>query len=1160
MFMCALALLLSLSGVAQVFRSTISGTVIDPTRAVVPGVQVVATEVKTGTRVQAVTNNAGHYVLPFLLPGEYTIAASRKGFKRFVREGITVSPQADLSVDIMLEIGEQTQSVIVKADVPLLDRTNASIGQTISTQEVEDLPVNGGTPIMLAEFAIGMLNTADPSQVHPFDNGGASNWSIGGSRSQSSEILLDGAPDMLWNGTLAYSPPEDSVSEVTVKTFDTDAAYGHTAAGVVDEVLKNGTNGFHGTAYGFDQPSGDMANEYFNNRYGIPREHSTYRQYGFGVGGPVYLPKLFDGRNKLFWFIAMENLEDSRPSAYVTTVPTAAERLGDFSQLLTLGSNYTIYNPYSGVLNGRTIDRSPFPDNKIPAQLISPVAQAYMKYYPQPNIPGGADGELNYATTIPNTDNFNNELGRLAWNMNKKSHTTFDFRHNVRNTLGTFFNNVATGASLVRSNWGSSLDEVYTITPSTILDVRGDWTFFRQNEGPPSHGFDPTSLGFPSYIASASQYLAMPEIQFQKNCNEQESFQCFGYKGSPAVVTSNSYQLFSELSTVIGNQTIELGLDARQYRVDDASYGESSGYYRFESNWTNGPTSGSASSPWGQDFAAFLLGLPKQGQLDNEARESLHSNYFAGYFQDNWRVLKTLTLNLGIRFDHDSPYVEKLGRAVNGFDTTTPSPIAAAAEAAYASNPIPEIPASSFAVNGGLTFASPSNGALYQQESHLFSPRFGFAWSPEFLHNNTVIRGGFGMFVGSAGISSYDTNGTYSSVPFVNQEGFSQTTQMVTTLDNYLTPAATLSDPFPNGFMKPTGSSLGLGTFLGQNISFFSPRMKDPYSLRWDLSIQHAFGRNTVIETDYIGNRQEHVPIQYKQLNSVPRQYLSTLPYRDNALISNLTATVANPFHNLLPGTRMNGKTIQLAQLLTPFPQFPNNGILMENLPEGNSYFNAFAARVEHRVSHGLTLIGVYQFSKAIDADLFLNPTDNSPTRNISRQDYPQHFVLAFSYKLPIGRGQLFNVKSYWANLLAGGWIVNGEYLAQSGSPLVWGTDMIYNGDPLHVDSRNTTGVAFNTSAFNTNSQDQFEYHVRTFPYTLSSARQDGIDELSSSIDKEFTLFRSVRLQLRAEAFNTLNHPTFRAPNTTPTSSEFGKITSQGNLPRSIQLGAELRF
>lgn len=447
----------------------------------------------------------------------------------------------------------------------------------------------------------------------------------------------------------------------------------------------------------------------------------------------------------------------------------------------------------------------------------------------------------------------------------------------------------------------------------------------------------------------------------------------------------------------------------------------------------------------------------------------------------------------------------------------------------------------------------------------------GFAWSPDALHGNTVVRGGFALFVAPITVANLSELGTYSSNPIVDQEGFSQTTTVVVPSNN-LTPSATLSDPFPGGIFTPKGSAQGLSTFLGQNVSFINPDMKNPYSERWNLGVQHTFSKDVLLEVMYMGNHSVHLPIAVTQLNVIPAQFLSTLGVRDQPLINSLTATVAsNPFAGLEPGTSLNNPSTTVAQLLSRFPQFPigsgsgGNGVIEQNLSLGSSYFESLNVRLEKRLSYGLSLIGSYMFSKLIEQDSWLNDTDAVPEKRLSPFDHPQHFVVGASYALPVGKGKLLDMKSRWSNLAFGGWIVNGIYTYQTGAPLLWTNgsstspgDYVYFGAPIVLDNRQVNVPAFNTSAFDTKNTDQFQYHIRTFATTYGNLRQDGINNFDASILKNFYAKESMYFQIRFEAFNVLNHPVFAAPNTTATSTSFGMINAQANLPRQIQLGARL--
>ena len=1172
---CAIFALLAAPLLAQEFRGTISGAVADPTGGKVANVKITATETRTGAKAEAKSDASGAYSLPFLAPGTYTLTAEVAGFKKYVREDIQLGPGDHPVIDVPLQIGDVSQSVNVVAEVPLLNTENASMGQTITTKQVEDLPLNGRTPMMLAQLSIGVVATAQPSLVHPFDNAGAAAWSIGGTPAQTSELLMDGSPDATWDNRLAYSPPQDAVQQVVVKAFDNDAAFGHTGGGTANQILKSGTNSFHGSMYEFTQASALDAVNFFTNKTGAAVPVTHFNQYGLTAGAPIIIPKVFNGRNRLFWFFAWENLADAQPNnstlststSNFTTVPTDAERMGNFSAL-----NYTLYNPYSAVLNGSSVTRSPFAGNIIPPSLLNPVAQTYLQYYPEPNTPAlGANGFQNYVSNFLATDSYDNELGRIDYNMSNRSHLSFDMRHNDRvQNKGNYFNNVATGTNLARENWGGTVDEVYTLNPTSVADVRFNFTRMNETHGEPSEGFNPTTLGYPTYIAANSEYPLIPYIQFG-SCGSQTSFQCLSDNGASRD-PSQSYQLFGALTKVVGRHTLKFGEDIRQYRLNTYITGNSAGSYTFGNGWVRASNSSSSTVVIGQDFASFLMGLPTAGQYDIESHASFSSYYLSGFVQDDWRLTKTLTVNLGLRYDQDLPYAEKYGRTVSGFNDLAPSPIASAAISAYAAHPIAQIPVGNFAVPGGLTFPSSSDGSPYQTTSHLFSPRLGFAWSPSALHGKTVVRGGFGMFVSPVTVASLATTGAYSSNPLVDQEGFSQTTSMVVP-SNFLSPSATLSNPFPTGILQPVGSSQGLATFLGQNVSFLNPDMKNPYSVRWNFGVQQSLTKNTLLEVEYMGNHAVHLPIAFTQLNVVPRQFLSTVPVRDQTTINALTATVPNPFAGLEPGTSLNSSTTTAEQLLARFPEFPvgeasgSSGVVEQNLSNGRSYFESLSVRVEHRLTSGLSVIGNYMFSRLIEQDTWLNDTDPEPEKRISPFDHPNHFVLGASYALPVGQNRAVNLKSRWANAILGGWTLNGIYTYQTGAPLVWANgsttsigDYIYFGGPLNLNQSQPNGDAFNISAFDTKSTEQTQFHIRTFSTTFPNLRQAGINNLDASLLKQFQIREQMYFQLRLEAFNALNHPVFGAPNTTATSTSFGQISSQANLPRQIQLGARFVF
>jgi hypothetical protein len=1155
----------------QEFRSTISGAVTDPTGAAVPNAPVVAIETRTNTKTQTTSDSSGQYAIPFLAPGRYDLIVTVAGFKEYFRKDIQLTSGEHPVLDIQLSVGDTSQAVEVTAETPLINTENASTGQSITTKQVEDLPLNGRTPLMLAQLSIGVISTTQPSLVHPFDAGAPSALSIGGLPSQTTELLLDGSPDATWDLRLAYSPPQDAVQEVRVKAFDTDAAYGHTGSGTANVVLKTGTNALHGSLWEFNQPNNLGANTFFNDKNGAPTPVTHLNQYGATAGGPVIIPKLFNGRDKLFWFFGWESMVDSQPNSTLLTVPTAEERVGNFSALLAAGSQFQLFDPTTAVLNGSVVTRKPFLNNVIPTKRLNPIALAYLNFYPLPNVTQGVGptGVNNYLSNATTNDDFINYLGRLDYNMSDRSRLFFDVRRtDYTQGKNNFFNNVAEGSLLFRDNWGVTLDEVYTLSPRTVLDIRGNFTRLNEGHSQPGTGFDPTTLGFPASFASQANYLQLPVIALT-------TFQSLGANGSN-LLPSQSFQLFGDVVTVKGSHTLKVGADARQYRLNVIQFGNSTGNFSFGNTYVRASSSASSTVAQGQDLASFLLGLPTAGSFDINTSSSLYSYYFAGFVQDDWRVTRSLTLNLGLRFDHETPYSEKYGRTVNGFDAASTNPLAAAAIAAYNLKPVAQIPVGSFLVPGGLTFAGSNDRAAYRIKSHPVSPRFGFAWSPAAFHNKTVIRGGFGMFVSPIVISNLSANGTYSTNPIINQEGFSATTSF-TIPGGIVTPTNGLSDPFPSGFLAPAGSSKGLATFAGQTIQFLNPNMENPYSLRWNFDIQHNLTPSLLIEAVYIGNHALHLPVAVTQLNQIPRQFLSTLPTRDAAVNTLLSTTVPNPFAGL--STSQNTASTTLAQLLARFPQFPvgdsaggwsgSTGVIEDNLTIGSSYFHALALRAEKRLSGGVSLTANYMFSKLIERTSWLNDSDPSLEKRISPFDHTHHFVIASSYEIPFGHGRRFDLGSRWANLVLGGWGINGIYSFQTGGPIVFTNgsstspgDYVYFGGPgaLKVNARETNTAAFNTGLFATNSTQTFAYHIRTFSTTFPNVRQDGINQLDASMLKRINITERMYFQFRFEAFNLLNHPVFGAPNTTATNAGFGLITTQANRSRQIQLGGRFVF
>ena len=1122
---------------SQDYRSTITGRVIDAQEAVVPGTKIVVKNVDTGVKSETVSTADGQYSLPYLPPGQYTMTAEASGFKRFLREGISVSANQRIGVDIKLEVGSQVETVTVTSEAPPLETATASTGQVINSRQIANMPLNGGTPLVLAQLAFGVIPTSIPNFVRPFDNSGPSSFSMGGAPATTNEILLDGMPNTTGNvGTVAYNPPVDAVVELKVEGFQADAAYGHTGGGTVNIILKSGTNSVHGSAYEFLQHPKLQATPFFTNLAGTAKNPTRFNQWGATAGGPVWIPKVFDGRNRLFFFFAYEGIHDGLPRPSTVTIPTAAERNGDFSQQLAAGASYQIYDPATGVKQGSRISRQPFPGNIIPKSRLNSVALNVLQLYPAANTAGRPDGLNNFTSSQVERNTYDNELSRVDWAVSNRSKLFVTYRHNDREDhTGLFDNNITTGNLFHRRNFGASADHVYTFTPTLLLDTRLNWSRFVTGHVAYGDGYDITKLGLPASLAAVAPRAKFPEFDFN-------SFQNIG-TDTVDDAPFDIYQIFTTLNKVQGRHSLKFGGDFRMHRQSSYSYGNSTGLYKFGTSWTNGPLDNSTSAPLGQDLAGFLLGLPTGGGFDVNSFSTIQAGYAALFVQDDFRVRPNLFLNLGLRYERDLPTQERWNRAVNGFDSTTLNPVSAAASAAYDKNPIPQIAAGSFKVPGGLLFAGNGRQNLYETAAHYLSPRFGFSWTPTALSGKLVVRGGGGVFFAPIGVSG------------LNQPGFSQNTPIVPTLDSYLTPSATLSNPFPSGIQQPTGSSLGLSTFAGQSVTFYNTRAQNPYSVRWTLDIQRQLPWNGVFEFGYVGNHSVHLPVD-TPLDSVPGKYYSNSLTRDQNTINAMTANVANPLAGLLPGTSLNGSTVQVNQLLMPFPQF--SGVTETALNIGSSYLHMVQARYEKRFSNGLQLLSNFQFSKLIEKRTRLNSFDYVQLeKRISSDDRPRRFVLSLSYELPFGRGKaVAGSTGRVLDRVLGGWMLNSSYVRQVGSPISFGNVIYYGGD-VQVDARNIYH-AIDTTRFNTKSAEQLSWNVRTFPSLFSTLRGDGPNNVDLSIIKNTRIKEQVKLQIRLESFNVMNHPLFGNPNVSPTSSAFGTITSQSNQPRTVQLGMKM--
>jgi hypothetical protein len=1135
---------------AQEARGTIRGRVTDAQEAVVPGASVEVTNLATGLTSTLKTNEQGIYQALYLPLGMYRITAEAAGFKRVVRDNIEVRVNDRLEINLMLEVGAVSESVTVEAETPLLETTSSATGQVVDARRVAELPIAHGEPYALMATTTGAAFTGNPGLDRPFEPSHIANYAIGGARGLRNELSLDGAPAGASTAgarevSASFVPPTDILAEMKIQTSAIDASVGQTEGGAVSLSLKSGTNEYHGTAY-FNKLAPELnANLFFANRNGQPIADFDYSRWGVSATGPVTIPKLYSGKNRTFYMYGYEGIRETRPRGSVLTVPTEAQRRGDFSGLLALGANYQIYDPFTRRAEGSRFRTDPVPNNVIPVSRISPIATNVLKYFALPNVAGTRDGGNNLSQpNLPEVADYYSHTWRLDHNFSDRWRTFGRVSwYNRASDYSDHFHNIATGEWFWFHSINAAFDHVYTISPTMVMNLRYGYNRFirDQNRNPEGLGFDLTSLGFPKTWNDAipADIRRFPNINISGYANTN---------GTVSWRPQDTHQYALAFDKIQGSHAIKFGADYRIYYKNQVNPDiASTGQLTFGETYTRGPLDNNPNAPRGQGLASLLFGIPTGGGVDRRASFAESNTVWALHFQDDWKLTRKLTLNLGVRWEIESPLQERHNRSVRGFDPSAPLDIASQAQANYARNPTPEIPASQFRVAGGLTFAG-VNGqpeTLWNRDWNNVMPRVGFAYT---MTPKTVIRASYGLFYAFMGVRRGD----------VVQSGFSFTTNVVPTLDgvNYI---ATLANPFPNGITEAPGSSLGPATFLGQGISFFESSLRTPYNQRLTFAIQRELPGRAVVELTYTGNYGKAIEVT-RDLNAVPLQYLSTSPTRDNERDAYLRANLPNPFAGLLPGTGRNGATIGRSALFSRYPQFTS---VSTTKNDGSSKYHSVGIDVDRRFSKGFTIQGGYTWSKFLEATSYLNGADPLPASTISDQDIPHRLTMSFIYELPFGKGRsFFGTAPRGVSALISGWQVQGIHVRQSGQALDFGNMLIYGSIkdvPLPRGER-TIDRWFNTSLFERSNTRALVNNVRTASIRHSGVRGPGPVNWDLSVLKNTQIVEKINMQIRAEFLNATNTPMFDLPNRDQYNTAFGTITATRGYARRIQLGIKLIY
>ncbi|MET0753742.1 MAG: carboxypeptidase-like regulatory domain-containing protein, partial [Pyrinomonadaceae bacterium] len=1178
----------------QEFRGTIAGTVSDPNAAIVPGATVTVTNIETNIAATTTTNEEGAYTFPLLLPGKYKVSATAANFKTTVQENILLNVDDRLTVDVQLQIGSATE-VNVVADTELIETGTVTVGTVVTQRQVEELPLAEGAPYVLATQAPGVVYTGDPNFTGPTANGNLAGFRTNGT--SGNLINLDGSPNLAYSGQVAFTPPSDAVQEFKVQTNSFDAQNGFTAGATVNVALKSGTNSLRGSAYLFNRDKSRTANNFFNNRAGRERPDRKYNRYGVVLSGPVVFPYLYDGKDKTFFLFSFERQKDNVAQPTTYSVPTMLMRNGDFSELIVdrtninAAANTVIYNPFSGVLNGANVVRTaaafgcpasgavPVGCNVIPSSFIYQPALAFLKLFPEPNLPGTTN---NYITDQNLVRPYRSYLAKIDHNFNG-SNRIFGKYYHSRNTEDRY--NLTGEADSIfrgfenRRNNGGNLDFTSMITSKFILDIRGSYSQFKlkryQDDQPSAADLGFTGIPttrrdgiFPRF--DFRNYMTVGSLRSDYNAGQERPFDLFSVQPT--------------LTQIFGNHILKYGYDFRKLRERFSTDGYSTGRFLFDGTYTmQASNSGTTQRDRaGRDLASFLLGLPVAGStslIDNPTEYDAASKYHAFFIHDDFRITPQMTLNLGLRYELETGVTESEGRIVTDFDRNIVSPIAAQALANYNSSIPSGIPVGSFQnLTGGLIFASGSGDANQTTDKNNFQPRIGVSYA---IDDKTVIRAGFGIFTSPFQIQA------------IFQPGFSTPTLFTPSTNNGLTFLATLSNPFPTGIIPSPGAALGLLTFTGRDVTtsnalgptttVLSNNRKNANFGRFVIGIQRELPHKIGIEATYIFSRGVNLPVN-RELNAIPRQYLNdftgitdpaTILAAITAVNTFLNANVSNPLRGLIPDTTsaFNANTIARRRLLTPYPQFGNIAVTDYN---GKSTYQAFELQLVKRFTQGLSLNGSYTFSREHQRTQYLNPQDTELTSIVSPTERPHRITFSGIYELPIGRNRWIGKEwNSWADAIFGGWQVQGVYEWQSGEPLQFG-NVYYSGDPealenllgkkdlqgrrygIDIPAFDTQGFFINgvAPAFANNYTSSSANTLRRFPLTTGKFRNQRFLKFDVGLSKNFRINEKMKFQIRFEAINALNSPYFSAPNLDPTSATFGFTTAPTRQPpRDIQIG-----
>jgi hypothetical protein len=1153
--LAAVALICSLQLPAQTATGSIVGTVTDQTGKVIVNASVSLTNVDTNQTRATVTDGQGLYALTLLPPANYELNVGASGFRQHLQSGIKLDVGDALTMNVILQVGQVAQQVSVTSEPSELQSETSSLGQVISNQPIVDLPVDGRNSYSFATLVPGVLASYGFTQT-AFDEYNDQFVSINGSRPNANSFLMDGGvnSEPAFNGPGLY-PSIDLVQEYKVQTNNYSAEFPNTAGGVVNVITKTGTNKFHGSLYDFHRSTGLNANNFFAIQAGLPRAPFLYNQFGASLGGPIL-------RNHTFFFFSYEGLRWTQAVTTTATIPTMAERGGDFS-----GQPFPIYNPFTPTTDssGQYV-RTQFSGNKIPPGMLNSTTTTLLNYLPVPNQPGSplVNNFISNASSPIDKDDFSLRVDQQLTTNSKLSgrYSISDTSQDRPPVWGTT-PDLAIGSPVLGDDtlrqMQATIDDTTVISPTVVLELNSSFVRSPLDRVPPGLGVPETQYGFPSYFSDLSNTVqCLPSIsiagigvgQSIGNIGSGLAMGSYCFVG----VLRDAYQTYNEdgnVTKIAGRHSLRFGGDVGIGLVATGRFNNAGGYYSFGPDFTQGPSPYDSGTS-GVGFASFLLGIGDFGFNYTGGPDEITSyKYYGGYFQDDWKVSPRLTLNLGFRYDYDTPWSERFNRIADWNPTVT-SPLQ-----------VPGLP-----LVGGLEFPGTNGLSRYQFDPDKktgLQPRVGLAYD---LGMNTVIRGGYGIFMAPVVGGGFNGN----AVP---NTGFLGSDPYVNSL-NGVTPLNLMSNPYPTGFTYATGSSQGLATDIGQSVVGMSRTRRTAYAEQWNLDVQHTFPMHFLVDVAYAGSHGIHLYGDY-DANQLPDKYLS--------LGSQLISQVSNPFYGHISSGGLSGPTVAQSQLLLPYPQF--TGVTIgDGSFYGASSYNALQVSATRRFANGFGLMVSYARSKLMDnvgatetgfpggtyAGGGTQDWDNLRDEwALGTFDTPNYLAVNGTYDLPFGKDKRWFNSNSVANYVIGGWQLNGINYVLSGTPLQVFTaaNTLYNDGGTQRANWNGQNPVPDTpikdrlnAYFNVNDfSPPAPFTYGNSPRLIGSLRDPGWVDLDLSGVKNTRFFDDrLTVQFRAEAFNILNHPQFGPPDTNLGDGTTGIVSQQLNNPRELQFALKALF